>query len=154
MRASKASLRAFVSERRPGNKRCVGPRACTTGKKTGAQFSINAPAQARRSSGHYLGSAVPHSRHSFGSLSCNREVFAFLGFRCQWRTRRRGEGDAATDKLVKGAGFHYAARQTKVQTVTRCQPEDGIVTHQVLIAFTGCASQSSRDLTMSPASFL
>ena len=54
----------------------------------------------------------------------------------QRRTRRRSEGDAATDKLVKGAGFHYAARQTKVQTVTRCQPEDGIVTHQVLIAFT------------------
>src|SRR5699024_9621804 len=65
-----------------------------------------------------------------------QEVLAFLGFRCQWRTWRRGEGDAATDKLVKGAGFHYAARQTKVQTVTRCQPEDGIVTHQVLIAFT------------------
>ncbi len=80
MRASKASLRAFVSERRPGNKRCVGPRACTTGKKTGAQFSINAPAQARRSSGHYLGSAVPHSRHSFGSLSCNRKCLPSWAF--------------------------------------------------------------------------
>ncbi len=44
-----------------------------------------------------------------------QEVFAFLGFRCQWRTRRHGEGNVATDKLVKGAGFHYAARQTKVQ---------------------------------------
>ena len=79
-RASKASLRAFASERRPGNKRCVGPRAYTTGKKTGAQFSINAPAQARRSSGHYLGSAVPHSRHSFGSLSCNRKCLPSWAF--------------------------------------------------------------------------
>ncbi len=61
-------------------------------------------------------------------------MLAVLGLRRQRRTRRRGKGDPAADKLIEGPGFHHAANQAEVEAVTRGQPEHRVIAHQVLVA--------------------
>ncbi len=111
-----------------------GPRAYTTGKKTGAQFSINAPRRHAGAVGIIWEAQFPiHAIFRFTFLQ--QEVLAFLGFRCQGVP---GGVAKAMPPRINWLKVPFSLRRPSDQSPD-CNPmptRNGIVTHQVLIAFT------------------